>query len=156
MRRAVRVAAVTMVRNEGAMLRAWIDHYGRQVGLDHLLVIDDNSDDGSTDGLDCEVRRIEPIEGHFENSRMQIVSDAARKLLRKHDAVIFADADEFILADPDRYDGLTDIVAPYHCFAQACISCCSDRCSSMMCLDRLSLSARDGASIVSVDMSIAP
>ncbi|GAB4011609.1 glycosyltransferase family 2 protein [Nocardioides ultimimeridianus] len=111
MRRAPRVAAITMVRNEGAMLRRWVDHYGGALGHDHLLVLDDSSDDGSTDRLDCKVQRVKPITGHFERERMRIVSDAAAKLLRKHDAVVFADADEFIVADPARYAGIPDAVA---------------------------------------------
>lgn len=111
MNRTPRVAAVTMVRDEGAMLRAWVDHYGRQLGHDHLLVLDDGSTDGSTDGLPCTVTRIKPITGHFELSRMELVSAAAAKLLRRHDAVLFADADEFIVADPARHDSLPAFVA---------------------------------------------
>lgn len=111
MKRQPRVAAITMVRNEGAMLRRWVDHYGRALGHDHLLVLDDSSDDGSTDDLGCKVQRVKPITGHFERERMRIVSDAAAKLLRKHDAVVFADADEFIVSDPARYDGIADAVA---------------------------------------------
>lgn len=110
-RRLPSVAAVTMVRDEGPMLAKWVEHYGAQLGLDNLVVIDDNSADGSTDGLACEVIRIPPIEGHFEKERMRIVSDAARRLLRRRTAVAFADADEFIVPDPDRYDGLRDFVA---------------------------------------------
>jgi hypothetical protein len=105
------VAAITMVRDEGPMLRKWVDHYGAQLGLDHLVVVDDNSVDGSTDDLPCRVVRIPPIVGHFERERIRTVSDLARKLLRRHAAVVFADADEFIVADPDRYDGLRDLVA---------------------------------------------
>jgi hypothetical protein len=100
-----------MVRDEGPMLRKWVDHYGAQLGLDNLLVIDDSSADGSTDALPCRVLRIPPITGHFERQRMRIVSEAAGRLRRFRTAVVFADADEFIVADPARYDGLRDLVA---------------------------------------------
>jgi len=106
-----RVAAVTMVRNEGRMLHKWVDHYGGQLGLDSLVVVDDNSDDGSTDGLRCRVERIKPITGEFEPERMKIVSKVGRKLLRDHDAVIFADADEFLVPDPARYADLREFAA---------------------------------------------
>jgi hypothetical protein len=109
--RAPRVGAITMVRNEGAMLHKWVDHYRAQFGADDLVVVDDNSDDGSTDDLGCEVVRIKPITGHFELSRMRLISEQAAKLLRHCDAVLFADADEFIVADPAKYDGLRDLVA---------------------------------------------
>ena len=45
------MAAITMARDEGPMLRRWVDHYGRELGADNLVVIDDNTSDGSTDGL---------------------------------------------------------------------------------------------------------
>ena len=106
-----RLAAVTMVRNEGRMIGKWVDHYGAQLGLDNLLVLDDSSDDGSTASLPCRVERVAPIVGDFEPERMKIVSKAARQLLRSVDGVVFADADEFIVADPQRYDGLRDFAA---------------------------------------------
>lgn len=106
-----RVAAVTMVRNEGRMLRKWLDHYGGQLGMDSVVVVDDSSDDGSTEGLDCRVERIRPIKGEFEPARMRIVSKVAAKLLRRHDAVVFADADEFIVPDPAKYAGLREFAA---------------------------------------------
>ncbi|MFT4082385.1 MAG: glycosyltransferase family 2 protein [Nocardioides sp.] len=106
-----RVAAVTMVRNEGRMIHKWVDYYGAQLGVDSLVVVDDNSDDGSTDALGCRVERIAPITGDFEPARMKIVNEVGRRLLRKHDAVIFADADEFIVPDPARYDDLRGFAA---------------------------------------------
>ena len=111
MRRPPRIGAITMVRNEGPMLHKWVDHYGAQLGVDDLVVLDDNSDDGSTSGLDCRVVGIKPMTGHFELTRMKLVSRVAADLLKRCDAVVFADADEFILADPAKYDSLRDFVA---------------------------------------------
>lgn len=107
-----RVAAITMVRDEQVMLPRWVAHYGRECGVDNLFVIDDATADGSTDGLPCSVIRI-PSWGdkHFENTRMRLVSNIAAGLLEAYDAVLFADADEFLVADPKKYDGLVDLVA---------------------------------------------
>lgn len=106
------VAAVTMVRDEGPMLHRWVDYYGAQLGVDHLLIVDDNSVDASTDDLPCPVVRIPPIKKHaFEPTRMGVLSSLASALLMVHDAVIFADADEFIVPDPTKYDGLLDYVS---------------------------------------------
>ncbi len=107
------VAALTMVRNERAMLPRWVRHYAAQCGgTDNLLVIDDNSSDGSTDGLPCPVVRIPPLtKGHFEPTRLSLLSKFAAGLLEAYDAVIFTDADEFLLADPARYETLVDLVA---------------------------------------------
>ncbi len=103
----VRLAALTMVRDERVMLPRWLAHYGRECGVDNLFVIDDNTTDGSTDGLPCSVIRI-PSWGdkHFETTRMKLVSNIAAGLLEAYDAVLFADADEFLVADPKRHDGL--------------------------------------------------
>lgn len=107
-----RVCAITMVRDEAVMLPRWLAHYGAQVGVEHLVVIDDNTTDGSTDDLPCSVIRV-PDWGdrHFELTRMKLVSGIAAGLLAAYDAVIFADADEFLVADPRRHDGLRELLA---------------------------------------------
>lgn len=106
------VAAVTMVRDEARMLPKWIAHYGAQFGVENLVVIDDNSTDGSTDDLPCNVFRLPSTSGrHFEQMRMGIVSGIAAALLEVHDAVLFSDADEFVVADPDRHPDLRHFLA---------------------------------------------
>ena len=107
-----RIAVMTVVRDEGWMIRKWVDHHGRQVGLENLVVLDDNSSDGSTDDLPCTVHKIPGFpEGRFENARMQLMSGIALGLLAVYDYVAFVDADEFLVPDPARYDTLVDLVA---------------------------------------------
>lgn len=107
-----RVAAVTMVRDEAVMLPRWVEHYARQCGgHGALLVIDDNTTDGSTDDLECPVLRVPPfVHRPFEPARMGFVSHIASALLESYDAVVFTDADEFLVAEPERYDTLADLV----------------------------------------------
>jgi hypothetical protein len=107
------VAAVTVVRDEAVMLPRWVAHYSAQLGgPDRLVVIDDNSADGSTDGLPCTVLRMPPrLKGTFEPTRMGMVNGIAAGLLAAYDAVVFADADEFLVADPARYADLRELVA---------------------------------------------
>ena len=106
------MAAITMARDEGPMLRRWVDHYGRELGEQNLVVIDDNTQDGSTDALPCPVIRIPPIaKKPFEPARMGLLSGLAESLLNVYDAVLFADADEFIVADPDKYESIRHLVA---------------------------------------------
>ena len=110
-----RVAVVTMARDESEMLPRWVDHYGRHVGIEHLLVLDDNSTDGSTSGLACEVRPLPALPGgdEFERVRMKLINRAAADLLRTHDWVVFADADEFLVPDPARHGSLPQLLASH-------------------------------------------
>ena len=106
------MAAITMARDEGPMLRRWVDHYARELGPDNLVVIDDNSTDGSTDDLPCPVIRIPPIgKKPFEPARMGLLSGLADSLLNVYDAVVFSDADEFVVADPDKFESIRHLVA---------------------------------------------
>ena len=109
-RRPLRVAAFTMVCDEADMLPRWLAYYGEQFGAENLMVLDDNSVDGSTDDLPCPVRRLPPhlSTGSWAASRRDRVNAVAADLLRRHDAVIFTDVDEFLIPDPARYDGLLD------------------------------------------------
>lgn len=111
--RAPRVTVLTMVRDEARMLPWWIGHYGRQVGTSNLLVLDDNSTDGSTDGLPCPVYRLPPPPWtrRWSKARLQLVNGMARGLLACNDVVIYTDVDELVVADPAKYDGLVDYFA---------------------------------------------
>lgn len=106
------LAIITMVRDEGTMLRRWVDWHAGQVGAEHLVVIDDNSSDGSTDGLPCPVLRIPELrrEG-FEPGRMAMLAGLSAALLEAYDAVMFCDADEFVVADPRKHESLRHFLA---------------------------------------------
>jgi hypothetical protein len=112
-RRLPTVAVLTMTRDEGGMLRRWVNHYGNAVGRSNLLVLDDNSTDGSTTGLDCPVVPLPTLPGgaEFERTRMRMVNGFAQGLLACHDFVIFVDVDEFLIPDPARYSGLREFLA---------------------------------------------
>lgn len=106
------VAAITMARDEGAMIGRWVDHYARQLDAENVYVIDDHSSDGSIDGLDCRVLRFPYLNKYgFEQSRIGLVNSISAGLLYAYDAVVFADADEFVVADPERHAGLRELVA---------------------------------------------
>ena len=82
----LRVAALTFCRDEGRMLPLWISYYGSQLGVDNLYVVDDNSEDGSTDDLPCDVLHIPPIRGgKFNSTRMAMVGNLGRSLLQLYD-----------------------------------------------------------------------
>lgn len=122
-KRAPRAVVMTMTRDERNRLPRWIDYYSGQVGSQNLIVIDDNSADGSTDDLPCTMHRLPPgpWKSKWGMARARLASGLAQGLLACYDVVIFTDVDEFLVPDPARYDGLkhylrvradVDVIAP--------------------------------------------
>jgi hypothetical protein len=106
----MKIAAFTMVYNEPLFLRLWAAHYGREVGAENLFCLDHGSTDGSADGVVANTIRLP--RGEFEEvARARCVSHYQASLLAYYDAVIFSDADEFLVADPARHAGLADLIA---------------------------------------------
>jgi hypothetical protein len=108
-----RVAVMTEVRDESDMLPRWVAYYARQVGTENLLVLDDNSVDGSTTDLPCTVYRLPgaPWRSAWDVGRLRIANGIANGLLACYDYVVFTDVDEFLVPDPARYDGLRGYLA---------------------------------------------
>ncbi len=106
------VAVITMARDEGELLSLWVAHYARHVGIDNLVVLDDNSVDGSTEGLGCTVHRVPQLKGGlaFEQVRMRLMNGIASGLLAAYDYVVFVDVDEFLVTDPAVYPTLPDLL----------------------------------------------
>lgn len=103
---------MTMARDEAGMLKRWVDYYGNQLGFDNLIVLDDNSADGSTRDLPCTVYRLPPPpwKAPWSRTRREFFNGFTRSLLTCYDAVIVTDVDEFLVPDPIRYDGLLDYI----------------------------------------------
>jgi hypothetical protein len=107
----LRIAAFTMVYND-VFLPMWLDYYGREFGRENLYVIDHGSTDGSVeDGVGYNVLRVPRSGGLDEEQRAAFNSDFQSALLKFYDVVVFADADEILIADPARFDGLSDFIA---------------------------------------------
>ncbi|CAN5492313.1 hypothetical protein BH09ACT12_BH09ACT12_11150 [soil metagenome] len=107
------MAAVTVVKDEAVMLPRWVQHYGERLGVDHLVVIDNDSRDGSTDDLAAEVRAWGELPGGsgFDRGRLQAANQIGRELLERFDWVIFTDADEFLVVDPQFHDSFKHLLA---------------------------------------------
>ncbi len=108
---AARIAVVTMVYNEADFLPIWIAHYGRQVGISNLFVVDHGSTDGSTKNLgDVNVIRI-PRSPQDDPRRARFISGLGADLLEYFDSVIYVDVDEMLVADPRYYPDLRHFCA---------------------------------------------
>ena len=105
------IAIITMVYNEDVLLPIWLRYYGAHLGREHLYVIDDGSNDGSTTGLEgVNVIRLEraPID---EDNRSLAIGLFHEQMLKQYDVVIFTDVDELLVPDPLTKLGLVDYIA---------------------------------------------
>jgi len=104
------LACVTMAYNEQDMLPIWLRHYARQAGARACYVLDHGSTDGSTDNIGgATLLRLErsPLD---EPGRAAFVGRICAGLLGQYDYVLYADADEMLVADPARWPSLLDYI----------------------------------------------
>lgn len=107
----MKVAAVTMVYNEAHFLPRWIRHYVREFGAENCTIVDHGSDDGCADGLSgINLVRI-PRSPADEVQRAQFLSSFCAALLTWYDWVVYTDVDEFLVADPNYYPSIRDLLA---------------------------------------------
>jgi len=101
------IAVVTMAYNEPDMLPFWLRHYEAQVGLADCYVLDHGSTDGSTDKIGANVVRL-PRSPFDETARAVMISGYCADLLQYYDSVLYTDADELVIADPDIAENLRE------------------------------------------------
>ncbi len=105
------IIAMTMVYNEGTMLRRWLQHYGNQLGDKNLLILDHCSNDGSTDDVGAAGRIRLPRDAGFDDGmRADFVSKLQAALLMFYSAVIYTDCDELLIPDPRKFANLADYI----------------------------------------------
>lgn len=107
-----RACAFTIVQNESFFLPRWLEYYGRQFDPSDLYVLDHNTSDGSTGGLDarCRVIRVHRDVSFDHYWLKRTVERFQAFLLNSYETVLFAEADEFVLPNPSRYRGLADYI----------------------------------------------
>jgi len=110
----VKTAVYTMVKNEDVFLPLWLKHYSKY--FKNIHVLNNNTTDGSVEKAHkkfdfTEHKITKEINYGIEEMRNMGI-DGQRMLFEKYgyDLVVFAEADEFIVADPDKYSGLDDFV----------------------------------------------
>ncbi len=102
------ICVICKFYDEPDMLPIWIKHYSRQVGLSNLYLIDHGTDDGSekmAHGANIITLDRSP---HDDEITVALVSKLTRELLDRYKYVLYADADEIIVADPAVYSSLTE------------------------------------------------
>lgn len=103
------IAAVTMVYNERVFLPMWLKYYGGACGVENLYVFDHGSTDRSTDDHAATgYNRMRLPRTAFDDlARAQLVQRFVNGLLEFYETVIYADADELIVPDPDAFPSLS-------------------------------------------------
>lgn len=105
-------AAFTIVQNEPVMLPLWLNYYGRYFAPEDLYVLDHDSSDNSTRSL-ADRCRVVPIhrDASFDHRWLRSTVEAFQAfLLQSYEAVLFAEADEFVVADPLHFAGLDEYI----------------------------------------------
>ncbi|MDD7438031.1 MAG: glycosyltransferase family 2 protein [Bacteroidales bacterium] len=101
----LKIAAITMARNDLFFLSRWIEYYGRELGKEHLYITLDGEDQELPHNH--EGTNIKKLPHHAlsrakgDKYRIGVLSELAKKLFNQgYDRVIGTDADEFIIVDP--------------------------------------------------------
>ena len=107
----MRIAVLTMVRNDDFYLRKWVEYYGRELGRENLYIFFDGRDQvvpSFCEGARCEV--LEKIGTNVvsnDKGRVAVMSAKAAELLAAgYDRVIGTAADAFLVPDPALGKGL--------------------------------------------------
>jgi len=91
----MKIAIFTIVKDEKIMLPKWINYYKKQ--CDKLLILDNDTTDGSTDNIEYEVRKVTCGKAFNHDWLKNIVMKTQKELLKTYDYVVFAEVDEFIM-----------------------------------------------------------
>ncbi len=114
----------TFVRNENVFLPIWLKYYSRFFSGEDIYILDHSSDDNSI--TECRKRyNFNHTVIPFTSYNEQLKTDTARKkqaeLLNSYEYVLYADADEIIVPNPRKYQGLYDYIKRFngdYCFCK--------------------------------------
>ena len=114
----MRIAAITMVRNDDFYLRKWVEYYGAQLGRENLYIY--------FDGLDQEIpafcegthaQKLPKIGTDVvsnDKGRVKVMSAKAAELFAAgYERVIGTDCDEFLVPDPRLGKSLAQFLSEY-------------------------------------------
>jgi Glycosyl transferase family 2 len=105
-------AVFTIVQNEPVFLPLWLQYYSRYFDRSDIYVLDHDTSDASTEGIGsrCNLLSVHR-EKSFDHAWLRSTVAAFQvSLLQSYETVLFAEADEFVLADPRSYTGLDDYI----------------------------------------------
>lgn len=98
-------AVFLTVKDPGRLLSVWLRYYGRHFAPHNIFILDHDSVDGSMVGVDASIVRAHNPKYNDNQWHVDIARRMQQHLFARYQYVLYAHADEFIVADPERYPG---------------------------------------------------
>lgn len=104
----------TFVKNEKVFLLIWLRYYSKFFNKEDIYVLDHDSNDGSIE--DCRKHygfNVIPLHWEFYDDiwRAKMVCSKQIELLQSYEYVLYSDADEIIIPDPEKYRDLKHYIS---------------------------------------------
>lgn len=100
----VKIAVISMLRNDHFFVRKWIQYYGEQFGHENLFIILDGQDQPLPENHQhinvIKVPHVKMNRAGGDRNRSDLVSYIAKGLFQRYDIVIGHDIDEYLVVDP--------------------------------------------------------
>ena len=108
-------AVFTLAHREEYFLPLWYKYYSKYFDdtdmyiLNHKRKEQDEHNDG-TNNLSCNIKTLINNSLHENNWMLKTLKNKQKELLELYEYVICTDADELIIPDPDKYNGIVDYI----------------------------------------------
>jgi hypothetical protein len=102
------------MKNECRFLNVWMAHYDQSFDSEDIYILDHDSTDTAVMMMyerwrcDCNIIPVHRYYSFDHNWLKQTVEDFQKFLLQSYDVVLFTEADEILVPDPDKFHGLGD------------------------------------------------
>ncbi len=106
----MRVAVIGLFHREFFYIPLWQNYYGKLFGLNNLYAIGDLEKDETFRLFNKGVNFLNYSPPLYANhsEHTQLILQVQKELLSRYDVVIFAEADQFFIPDPEKYLNLND------------------------------------------------
>lgn len=96
-------AIFTVVKNEKLFMPIWYSYYSKFFYKEDIYILDNNTDDGSLDSIDCNITK---IQSEFDLDYRLLTTEVTKfqqTLLKEYQYVVYTDIDEIIfnIIEPD-------------------------------------------------------
>jgi len=101
-------AIFTIVKDEEYYLDKWLNYYSQFFNKKDIYILDHQTQDGSTDNLDCNVIKIVNVLAFDHYWLVEQVQNFQQTLLEKYEVVIFTEVDEILYSLNQSFDSFVE------------------------------------------------